>query len=205
MSLDPDASVSPAVDQFLRGPYAEVPEIWKAEVSSASKSLDSHIYQTLTSCALASCHTGIMGSVQPHSSCNEGLKKSIAWQDLVAKKKKENQQKTPSDWYFSGDFAHSLDAGPLKRTNVFELEVPKRSGILTSREIEITEAYTAVDLLARLAKGNYTALEVTTAFCKRAAIAQQLLSCLTEVFYGESGDAPSALGLDVPGATGLSS
>ncbi|KAH7379676.1 amidase signature domain-containing protein [Cadophora sp. MPI-SDFR-AT-0126] len=49
-----------------------------------------------------------------------------------------------------------------------------------------TENYTAVKLLEHLASGKFTSVAVTTAFCKRAAIAQQLVSCLTEVFFEEA-------------------
>lgn len=34
--------------------------------------------------------------------------------------------------------------------------------------------------------GKATSLEVTTAFCKRAAIAQQCVNCLTEIFFEEA-------------------
>jgi amidase len=54
---------------------------------------------------------------------------------------------------------------------------------LTARELEITESYSTARLLSGLAKGVLSSLEVTTAFCKRAANAQQLTNCLTEVFY----------------------
>ena len=41
----------------------------------------------------------------------------------------------------------------------------------------------SIALLEKLASREFTALEVTTAFCKRAAIAQQLTCCLTETFF----------------------
>ncbi|KAH7370518.1 putative general amidase [Rhexocercosporidium sp. MPI-PUGE-AT-0058] len=58
--------------------------------------------------------------------------------------------------------------------------------LLTTEEIDITEKYTAVTLLEHLASGKFTSVAVTTAFCKRAAIAQQVVSCLTEVFFEEA-------------------
>jgi amidase len=56
------------------------------------------------------------------------------------------------------------------------LEVPKTCGILTEREISITEDNDAVDIVEKIRQQEYTAEEVTVAFCKRAAIAQQLVS-----------------------------
>lgn len=61
------------------------------------------------------------------------------------------------------------------RSNLIDLDIPRRSNILTPRELRITESYDVQHLLDALAAGELTALEVTVAFCKRAAIAQQLV------------------------------
>lgn len=45
---------------------------------------------------------------------------------------------------------------------------------LSKREIEITET-DAVDIAARTSSGSWSALEVTEAFCHRAALAHQLV------------------------------
>ncbi|KAH0036688.1 amidase, partial [Aureobasidium melanogenum] len=66
------------------------------------------------------------------------------------------------------------------------LEVPKICGILTDREITITEENDAVDIVDKIRQQEYTAEEVTLAFCKRAAVAQQLTNCLTEIFFEEA-------------------
>lgn len=51
----------------------------------------------------------------------------------------------------------------------------RKLGILTAKELQITEQYTVSQLLEALKSGQLTALEVTVAYCKRAAIAQQLV------------------------------
>ncbi|KAJ5835694.1 Amidase [Penicillium robsamsonii] len=53
---------------------------------------------------------------------------------------------------------------------------------LTEREIEITET-DAVDIVDQTSTGRWSAVEVTEAFCHRAALAHQLVSCLHEVFF----------------------
>ncbi|KAJ5125854.1 hypothetical protein N7448_005167 [Penicillium atrosanguineum] len=53
---------------------------------------------------------------------------------------------------------------------------------LSNREIEITES-DAVDITAETTSGRWSAVEVTKAFCHRAAIAHQLVSCLHEIFF----------------------
>ncbi|KAF1984926.1 putative general amidase GmdA [Aulographum hederae CBS 113979] len=53
---------------------------------------------------------------------------------------------------------------------------------LSDREVEITET-DAVGITAKTTTGEWSAVEVTKAFCHRAAIAHQLLSCLHEIFF----------------------
>src|ERR1700761_8264488 len=52
--------------------------------------------------------------------------------------------------------------------------IPRTCGILTPAQIQITEQ-TATELLAKLATGELSSVEVTEAFCARAAIAHQLV------------------------------
>lgn len=58
---------------------------------------------------------------------------------------------------------------------------------LSDREIELT-ACTASQLASRIVERETTSVEVTLAFCHRAAIAQQLVNCLTEIFFDEAVD-----------------
>ncbi|KAJ7029895.1 amidase signature domain-containing protein, partial [Mycena alexandri] len=60
-------------------------------------------------------------------------------------------------------------------------------GLLTAEELNITgPASDATSLLARIKRKELTAVQVVTAFGKRAAIAHQLLSCLTDFFLNEA-------------------
>jgi amidase len=59
------------------------------------------------------------------------------------------------------------------------LNVVRRSGILSDRELELTEAYDARSLRDQLASGSIKSEELVVAFSKRAAIAQQVTNCLT--------------------------
>lgn len=58
------------------------------------------------------------------------------------------------------------------------ISLPESCGILNERELKIT-SNTATELLKLLHNETYTAVEVTTAFCKRAAIAHQAVSALS--------------------------
>ena len=63
--------------------------------------------------------------------------------------------------------------------------IPASCGILTQDELKITEAPVA-DILSNLQSRKLTSEAVTTAFCKRAAVAHQLTNCLTEIFFDEA-------------------
>lgn len=70
-----------------------------------------------------------------------------------------------------------------ERTNV--LDVARESGILTERELEITET-DATGLVETMARGTWTAEEVAIAFLKRATIGHQLLNYATEFMAEEA-------------------
>ncbi|KAL9078652.1 MAG: hypothetical protein Q9157_002416 [Trypethelium eluteriae] len=96
---------------------------------------------------------------------------------IAAEKKLQQTNKIPKDWLISADTHRSS-------TNV--LDVPVTCGILDNVECEITSDYDATALLEKLKNGIWSAEQVTIAFCKRAAIAQQLTNCLTEIFFDEA-------------------
>ena len=85
----------------------------------------------------------------------------------IARGKQEQRQKRiPKAWLLSQDQLQSRDS----------LSLPGNCGILTAREIHITREHDAVDIVDAIACGELSAKEVAVAFCKRAAIAQQVVS-----------------------------
>lgn len=99
------------------------------------------------------------------------------WQEKAALKAAQAAQKIPKQWRLSPDLlSSSKNASSV-------LDIPAKCGILTEKEIDITENYDATALLDKLACREFSSVEVTMAFSKRAAIAQQLTSCLTETFF----------------------
>lgn len=103
---------------------------------------------------------------------------TINWQQKAAAKQAEAAAKIPAEWQLS---AKTLQQAALENQSI--LDIPKTCGLLTPEELAITENYDATGLRDRLATGAVSAVEVATAFCKRAAIAQQLTSCLTETMF----------------------
>lgn len=93
------------------------------------------------------------------------------WRTTVAQKREQLASAIPSEWRLDDKLLASLP----QNGNLIEADIPRRSGILSKEELQITEIYTAEGLLQQLAAGGLSSLAVTTAFCKRAAIAQQLV------------------------------
>ncbi|KAF8548984.1 amidase [Imleria badia] len=72
----------------------------------------------------------------------------------------------------------------LKNPRLNVTSIPEKCGILSDKDIKITN-FDATDILAKIESREYTAVEVVTAFGKRAAIAHQLTACLTDFFLDE--------------------
>ncbi|UJR07827.1 hypothetical protein I4U23_012110 [Adineta vaga] len=66
--------------------------------------------------------------------------------------------------------------------------VPGQCGLLSNEELNITENYTATQLVTLIAQRQLTAEQVTRAYLKRAGIAHQLTNCATEFLGNEAID-----------------
>ncbi|EPQ60789.1 amidase [Gloeophyllum trabeum ATCC 11539] len=93
------------------------------------------------------------------------------WQELAKAKREQLQQGIPKEWTIS----------PRSESNV--LQIPGECGVLSSQELEITSLSDVSVLLRNIATAKWSSLEVTRAFCKRAAIAHQVTNCLTDAFF----------------------
>ena len=87
----------------------------------------------------------------------------------------------PQEWRLSAEllsqYPEGCDIRPLAQA----------SGLLSEQELEITDlSRDATDLVEALQQRRYTAVATLTAFAKRAAIAQQTLSCLSDWFFDEA-------------------
>ncbi|KPI38833.1 putative amidase [Cyphellophora attinorum] len=81
---------------------------------------------------------------------------------------------------------YHLDKSLVEKPPLDVTQIPRSCGILTPTDLEITEDHDATSLLKAIASRKYTSVQVATAFCKRAAIAHQLTSCLTDFFQDEA-------------------
>ncbi|KAF9077309.1 general amidase [Rhodocollybia butyracea] len=92
------------------------------------------------------------------------------WQTRCAKRKQAQLESIPKEWIVKDP----------PQMNV--MNIPKDCGLLSDHELEITETVDVEVILQKLAAGEWSSVEVTTAYYKRAIIAQQLTNCLTEIF-----------------------
>jgi len=89
------------------------------------------------------------------------------WKSIARDKQAKREAAIPSEW--------RLKSLPdADRTNL--MNIPRDCGILTSTELDLTENYDATALVKMLANGEVKSEDLTRAFCKRAAVAHQIVS-----------------------------
>lgn len=101
----------------------------------------------------------------------------MIWQEVAAKKQTERLERIPQAW--------RIDTSRYQEQHNV-LDVPRCCGILNEKEIDITEKYDAVGIVEAIKARDLSAEEVTVAFCKRAAIAQQLVLFIFILYNGRS-------------------
>ncbi|OAL01996.1 acetamidase [Phaeosphaeriaceae sp. SRC1lsM3a] len=104
------------------------------------------------------------------------------WQELAKSKRESVAARIPKDWLLP----ENLTAQYTETSNISVLDVPRACGILTEQELAITENYDATALVELMTSKKLKSIDVVTAFCKRAAIAQQCINCLTEIMFDEA-------------------
>ncbi|EHY53687.1 hypothetical protein HRR83_003902 [Exophiala dermatitidis] len=76
-----------------------------------------------------------------------------------------------------------LNSVPLDADIHDSRDVIQQCGLLTAKELDITNTVGVRRILRRYGEGHWTVEEVLRAFCKRTAIATQLLGCCTELMF----------------------
>ncbi|KAK7970144.1 hypothetical protein PG996_001421 [Apiospora saccharicola] len=104
------------------------------------------------------------------------------WQTRIAEKQATQFGKIPKAWRLPSEYL--IIGGETCANGV--MDIPAKCGILSAEELHITQDFDAVTLTKAVQLGTIKAKSVATAFCKRAAIAQQLTNCLTETMFDEA-------------------
>jgi len=109
------------------------------------------------------------------------MSSEASWEKIAAGKRAALAESIPTQYRIPQDKI------PLES----QLDVttwPKESGWFTPNELEITES-TASAILNKVASKTWSAEQVTSAFCKRAAAAQQLVRWLLLQAFGYASNA----------------
>lgn len=102
-------------------------------------------------------------------------KMTAEWKVRIKAKLDKVQGSVPKEWKLPDNII-----ADLSEPNTFKQAVDL---LLTTREQSITQDYTAKELVQKLADSEFSAVEVATAFSKRAEIARTFVNCVTEVNY----------------------
>lgn len=98
------------------------------------------------------------------------------WESLAAAHRERQLKAIPSQWLLPDDKLATLrNTGTPREGRLLESDVVRKSGLLCEKELEITERFTAAELLSKLSRQELTAEEVIVAFSKRASLAHQLV------------------------------
>lgn len=76
---------------------------------------------------------------------------STDWQSLASAKRKANASKIPAEWRLAPQYMNNVDPG----SDLNVLGIFAQCGILSLREIEITESVDATALLEKVTTGQY--------------------------------------------------
>lgn len=98
----------------------------------------------------------------------------MAWQDIGKRVQARLLDSIPEAWRVP-----TSKMPPSERLDVTAFAAD--SGLLTAKEITIT-ASLATDIVGKIANGTWNSEEVTRAFCKRAAIAHQMVNCFLTIY-----------------------
>lgn len=82
-----------------------------------------------------------------------------------------NAAKIPKEWQLPSKYLENVNTN----SDLNVLDIPRTCDILNEKEIDITENYDATALLEKMASKQLSSYDVVLAFCKRAAIAHQLV------------------------------
>lgn len=96
---------------------------------------------------------------------------------IAQRKQAERDSRIPSAWRLTY---------PPSPSTLDVRSIPRTCGILSSSELYVTENYDATALAEAIRSKKLNAESVAIAFCKRAAIAQQVCNCLTEIFFEDA-------------------
>lgn len=102
---------------------------------------------------------------------------SRTWEATVADKRSRLEKTIPLEW--------KIDTHATEGSQSSALDIINKSDLLSASELEIVNS-TAVGLTGKLSNGQLKSVDVTLAFCKRAALAHQLVRAFQHSPFSQS-------------------
>ena len=96
------------------------------------------------------------------------------WPAMITAKRQDRTSRIPAEWVLPQAILEQVHENSSRSA----FDIFRDNDFLTEDEVRLTEAYNAQDLSSAIVQGKVTALDVCKAFCKRAAIAHQLVPSL---------------------------
>lgn len=121
----------------------------------------------------------VMYNLTQYPAFLSAVKRIMTWQDVVKAKRAQREALIPEAYKLPEDKLPPLNAESV-------VHFATTAGILTPREVEITETDDVDVLLRKLASAEYSACEVLEACIKRTCLAHQLVNPLTEVHFEDA-------------------
>lgn len=100
----------------------------------------------------------------------------MSWEEIGQKARTRLSESIPSQWRIPAE-----KLPPVEQLDV--MGFAHQSGLFSEREISITTS-SATEIVKHVASGKWKAEDVTRAFCKRAAVAHQLVRMPFNLFKG---------------------
>lgn len=101
-----------------------------------------------------------------------------SWQGIAERLQAERAAAIPPKWSIPPAKLNELRRSTTRPLDVIPSLVPHH-------ELQIT-GLDALELAAAIRRGQYSCLQVAEAYCHRAAIAQQLTNCLSDMFFADA-------------------
>ncbi|CAF2766910.1 unnamed protein product [Rotaria sp. Silwood2] len=100
------------------------------------------------------------------------------WEEKAIQKRSSFFNLIPQEWRLAESILKSIP----KDCTV----IPSQCGILSELDLEMTEIDDIDKLAGYIVNDKYSAVQVTDAYYKRAAIAHQLVNCLAEILFEQT-------------------
>ncbi|KAJ5698603.1 hypothetical protein N7462_000608 [Penicillium macrosclerotiorum] len=100
------------------------------------------------------------------------------WKPHVLEKRAAQYDLIPPEW--------RLPISILENAPASSVDLIRKSAILSPNELAWTNTTDIRELISLVVTQTVSSEQLTTAFCKRAAIAQQVTKCLTEIFFDKA-------------------